>query len=296
MRLCQKARKPLRQTEEVIMLKKIIIMVAPVILLAAILTSYFYTSSQATKQPMKPKKQVMVKQSKLPPAPKKLAPPVSIVTKPPSIPEVKAAEPKPKIVKKKPAHKSSIESTILANTQGLKKDVLEHALTGYHWAISHGYVSNPDILTIVDFSKPSYQKRMWVVNIKSGKELMNLYTTHGRNSGMTSATTFSNRSGSKESSVGVFVTMNPYRGKHGLSVRLKGLEPGINSHAYARAIVVHPAWYATPSYISARHRAGRSWGCFALDPAKSSKYVNLTKDGTVFYAYGKPEEHDPVVA
>lgn len=281
------------------MLKKIIIIiVAPVVLLVAIAASYFYTTSHSTKQSIKLKKHAMAKQAKLPTAPKKLAPPVSTVSEPTPAPKTAApkTEPKPKVVKKKASHNTSLEAKILANTKGLKKDVLDHALTGYHWAISHGYVKNTEILTIVDFSKPSYQKRMWVVNVKSGKELMNLYTTHGKNSGMTNATEFSNRNGSKESSVGVYVTMNPYRGKHGLSVRLKGLEPGINNHAYERAIVVHPAWYATPSYISSRHRAGRSWGCFALDPAKSSKYVNLTKNGTVFYAYGKPEEHDPVVA
>jgi len=258
------------------MLKKIINIIVPVFILIATAAFLYFTASQ--------RKTVTAGVSESLPVPETT----------PLAEKTQAAKhnQKSKKVKTSP----NIEAKILANTHGLDKNVLDHALTGYHWAVSHGYVRNPDILTIVDFSMPSYEKRLWVVDVKSGKQLMNLYTTHGSHSGMTSATSFSNRPGSNQSSVGVFVTMNPYQGKHGLSERLKGLEPGINSNAYARAIVIHPAWYATPSYIASNHRAGRSWGCFALDPSKSTKYVNLTKNGTVLYAYGKPEEHDPIVA
>lgn len=256
------------------MLRKIIIIVASIVLIIVVAASYFYTTSQSTKKSIAQKKQEIAKQPT----------------------KVESKQPSANVAKKKTSYSSDIEAKILENTDGLKKDVLDHALTAYHWAVSKGDVKNPNVLTIVDFSKPSYEKRMWVVDMNTGKELMSMYTTHGSNSGMTYATSFSNRPGSDQSSVGVFVTLNPYQGKHGLSERLKGLEPGINDNAYRRDIVIHPAWYATPSYISSAHRAGRSWGCFALDPAKSSKYVNLTKNGTVLYAYGKPEENDPVAA
>lgn len=188
------------------------------------------------------------------------------------------------------------EGKILAHASGLSPRVLEHALNGYHWALTHGNVNNPTILTIVDFTKPSTDKRLWVIDLKSGKTLMNLHTTHGSGSGDLYATHFSNRPGSNQSSLGVYKTLNTYGGKHGLSVRLQGLEPGVNNNALSRAIVVHSANYATPSFIAAHHQAGRSWGCFAIDPAKSAQFINLTKNGTVLFAYAKPEDRDPIAA
>jgi hypothetical protein len=194
------------------------------------------------------------------------------------------------------AAESIDQSQILRNTPGLSSDALKHAVNGYEWAVSKGRVNNPDILTIVDFTKPSYENRLWVIDLKRSKPIMSLKTTHGKNSGGVMATSFSNRGGSDESSLGVYTTMNAYSGKHGLSERLQGLEPGVNNNAYSRAIVVHPASYAAESYVNAYHQAGRSWGCFAVDPSKSSKLVNLTKNGTVLFAYAKPENHDPIVA
>ncbi|MAZ38789.1 MAG: hypothetical protein CMF49_01620 [Legionellales bacterium] len=188
------------------------------------------------------------------------------------------------------------KQAILADSPDLQPVVLDYALNGYQWALTHGHVKNPDILTIVDFTKPSYEKRMWVIDLKNGKQLMKLRTTHGKNSGGTYATHFSNRPGTDASSLGVYEITNSYYGKHGLSARLAGLEPGINNNARSRAIVIHPASYVTPSYVARNHRAGRSWGCFGVDPAKSRKLVDLTKNGTVLFAYAKPEKHDPVVA
>lgn len=188
------------------------------------------------------------------------------------------------------------ESKILHNTPGLSSAALEHAVNGYHWAVANGHVNNPNILTIVDFTKPSYEDRLWVIDLKRNKPIMSLKTTHGKNSGGVMATSFSNRGGSDQSSLGVYETMNAYSGKHGLSVRLRGLEPGINNNAYSRAIVVHPANYAASSYVRAYGQAGRSWGCFGIDPSQSKKLVNLTKDGTVLFAYAKPENRDPIAA
>jgi len=185
---------------------------------------------------------------------------------------------------------------IMAHNPGIKPDILNHALNGYSWAMKHGHVKNPNVLTIIDFTKPSYKKRMWVVDLRSGKQLMKLRTTHASRSGVTYATKFSNSPGSHKSSLGVYEITNPYHGKHGLSARVLGLEPGINSNASRRAIVIHPASYVTPGYVRRNHRAGRSWGCFGVDPAKSKKFVNLTKHGSILFAYAKPEEHDPVVA
>jgi hypothetical protein len=188
------------------------------------------------------------------------------------------------------------KNKILSSASGLSPKVLDYAVNGYHWALAHGQVNNPNVLTIVDFSKPSSDKRLWVIDLRNNRTLMNTYTTHGSKSGDLYATQFSNRPGSDQSSLGVFKTLNVYGGKHGMSERLQGLEPGINNNALQRAIVVHPANYVTSSFIAAHHQAGRSWGCFAVDPAKSAELINFTKNGTVLFAYAPPESHDPVVA
>lgn len=189
------------------------------------------------------------------------------------------------------------QKKILASAPNLDPDALSHAAKGYDWALKHGNVKNHDVLTIIDFNKPSYEKRMWVIDLNTDKVMMNLYTTHGKNSGMTYAKKFSSRVNSDMTSLGVYETMNAYHGKHkGLSLRLKGLEKGINANAYSRTIVIHPAWYATPQFVKAHHRAGRSWGCFAIDPAKSTKLVNLIDQGSIIVAYADQSDHDPVLA
>lgn len=189
---------------------------------------------------------------------------------------------------------SSSENAILANAPGLSPHVLDHALHAYDWARVHTRINNPNILTIVDFSKPSTEKRLWVIDLRTDKTLMNLYTTHGSHSGGLYATQFSNRPGSEESSLGVYKTAGLYSGKHGLSERLQGLEPGVNSNAMSRAIVIHSAPYASPYFIASHHQAGRSWGCFAVSPSESNKLIHLTENGSVLYAYAKPEDHDVV--
>lgn len=167
----------------------------------------------------------------------------------------------------------------------LNPTAYKYALKAYQIAIHKGDVSNKKVLTIVDFSKPSYDKRLWVINPKTGKVLMNLYTTQGMKSGLVYATHFSNKPGSHESSLGTFITANSYEGKHGYSLRLKGINPGINNNTLSRDIVVHPANYATPAFVHTYHRTGRSWGCFAVSPTQSRQLINLTKGGSVLFAY-----------
>ncbi len=185
---------------------------------------------------------------------------------------------------------------LVNNDQGLSSHVLKLALNAHQWAIARGDVGNKSILTVVDFSKPSNQKRMWVINLKDNKVLMKMYVAQGKNSGLLYATRFSNRPTSKESSLGVYTTANTYHGKHGLSMRLNGLEKGINNNAMRRDIVLHPAWYATPKFVKTHDRAGRSWGCFAINPKLSKKYIELAKGKSVIFAYAKAENHDHNVA
>ena len=180
------------------------------------------------------------------------------------------------------AHGSQIK---IKNTQGLNPKVLHMALSGYQWAVSKGKVKNKRYLTVVDYSKPSSQKRLWVIDLKKGKVKMKLHVSHGVNTGGTYSTRFSNKVNSRQTSLGVFTTANTYYGKHGLSLRLNGLERGINNNARKRAIVVHPAKYVSSTNV------GRSWGCLALNPAYSKRLINLTKGGSVIFAYGKPKNN-----
>lgn len=184
------------------------------------------------------------------------------------------------------------EQRILSNARNLDSQALNYALKGYSWALEHYRVNNPNILTVIDFSLPSDAKRMWVIDLRTSKVLMNLFTTQGKDSGTYYATHFSNEPGAQETSLGVYKTLSTYYGKHGLSERIQGLEQGINNNAYRRAVVIHPAWYASPSFVEENHRAGDSWGCFAISPSDSRRFIELTQNGSIIFAYASPERRD----
>ncbi len=177
----------------------------------------------------------------------------------------------------------------MASADGLRPSVLNAALNAYNWALkNHKLGSNKDTLTIVDFALPSYKKRMWVIDLKTDKVLMKLYTTNGFG-------TFSNKSGTHASCLGLFTTADIYYGRNGKSMRIDGLEKGINNEALSRAIVIHGAWYATSKFVKTYHRTGRSWGCFAVDPSVENQLLIDVKGGSALFAYAKSENHDPIV-
>lgn len=179
--------------------------------------------------------------------------------------------------------------------QGVDPKALRVALKAYQWAKAHGKVKKP-ILTLVNFEKPSSKQRLWVIDVNSGRILYHGLVTHGKKSGGLYANHFSNRVGSKESSLGAMVTGAPYYGKHGLSVRINGLEPGINSHVAQRDIVFHKASYATKRFVSQRGALGRSWGCFAISPKQASYVFNTIKGGSFVFAYADEEQSDPLLS
>ena len=183
---------------------------------------------------------------------------------------------------------------MLSSAPKLNPTALEYAVKGYDWAYQHHEIGpNNQTLTVIDFNSPAYEKRLWVFDIKSGRLLMNAYTTQGKGSGLVKATRFSNQARTDETSLGIYKTLNTYSGEHGLSMRLQGLENGINNNAYRRDIVVHPAWYSTPAFVKKYHRTGRSWGCFGINPAVSTQFIKLTRGGSIIYAYASPEKNDP---
>lgn len=157
----------------------------------------------------------------------------------------------------------------------------EQAVIGYNKV--QGRKKN--ILTLIDFTKPSTEERLYVLDMKNQKLLFSSYVSHGRNSGGNYATSFSNKSGSYKSSLGFYLTENTYQGKNGYSLVLNGLEKNINDKAKERAIVVHGAPYANPSVINSSGRLGRSLGCPALPLAVSEKIINTIKGGSLLYIY-----------
>lgn len=143
---------------------------------------------------------------------------------------------------------------------------------------------NP-ILTIVDFTKASNEKRFFVIDLKNKKLLFNTYVAHGKNSGGNYAKYFSNELNSFKSSPGFYKTETTYRGGNGYSLKLDGLEKGINDHAKERAIVIHGANYANPNFIASNGRLGRSLGCPALPSSVSKPIIDTIKDGSVIYIH-----------
>jgi hypothetical protein len=91
--------------------------------------------------------------------------------------------------------------------------------------------------------------------------------------------------GSHQSSIGLFRTADTYVGQNGYSLRLDGLEPGINSQARARAIVMHGARYVDPAIANATGRVGRSWGCPALRAAIARQVIDTVRGGGVIFSY-----------
>ena len=176
----------------------------------------------------------------------------------------------------------------------LRHDMVRLGMNAYCYAIKHSQnnLQNQEYLTLVDFSKPSFLKRMFVIDLDSMKIKMALNVAHGKNSGLTTTTSFSNRPQSKESSLGVFTTSQIYVGKHGRSLRLNGLEQGINDNAMRRDVVMHCAPYVSDEFIKTHHRAGRSWGCFAVSPAVCGHLVDLLRNGSILFAFALPERED----
>lgn len=194
--------------------------------------------------------------------------------------------------KKTFTNESDAMQSILASTTGLKPNVLKLALNGYQWAENQGKVKNNKYLTVIDFTMRSNLKRMWIINMNTDKVVMNTLVANGKGSGLNNGTRFSNRPGSLESSLGIYVTGVHYYGNDGLSLHVHGLQAGINTNAYSRTIEFHGAWYVSPTFAKEHGRVGRSWGCFALDKAILPKVVKTIENGTVVFAYAKNHSED----
>lgn len=167
---------------------------------------------------------------------------------------------------------------------GLAPEVLEAAERSHRCAAAWGQAEG-SVVTVIDFSLPSTEPRLWVLDLDSEAVLHHELVAHGRNTGEDLATAFSNVEGSRRSSLGVFRTAEVYHGKHGRSLRLDGLEPGFNDRARERAIVMHGADYVSEDFARRHGRLGRSWGCPALAQDVAQQVIDKIAGGTLLFAY-----------
>jgi hypothetical protein len=164
-------------------------------------------------------------------------------------------------------------------------DVFQSGLVGYQRLQLEDRFLRQGILTIIDFRRSSNEKRMWVIDLTNREIVHHSLVAHGRNSGELYATRFSNTPGSLQSSLGFFATGSIYIGKHGTSLKLHGLEKGINDNALPRAIVIHGADYASERYLRQAGRLGRSFGCPAIPTEDSERVIQLLANGTCVFIF-----------
>lgn len=176
------------------------------------------------------------------------------------------------------------EDKILGEADGLSLTALQLGVQAYEHAVQDG-LDRKGIITIVDFSKPSTVKRLWVIDLKRSKVIYNTWVAHGENSGRNYATRFSNVTDSRESSLGLYVTGSTYVGNLGYSMRLYGITPGYNTNAYNRDIVMHGAWYVGEQVIREYGHLGFTWGCFGINPDVLHPIIDKIQNGTLLLAY-----------
>lgn len=182
--------------------------------------------------------------------------------------------------------KSDVYTVLHLSELGLSNEVFQLALTGHNKLAAAGQLKNPSILTIVDFSQSSKNKRMYVVDLQKENLLFNTYVAHGRNTGEEYAKSFSNESGTHKSSLGFYITENPAMGATvGLSLIIKGVEKGFNDKALERAIIIHGADYATEDFIRKNGRLGRSYGCPSVPPDLIKPVSETIKGGSCLFIY-----------
>ncbi|MFU8797438.1 MAG: murein L,D-transpeptidase catalytic domain family protein [Gammaproteobacteria bacterium] len=174
---------------------------------------------------------------------------------------------------------------VARQANGLDPKVARLALTAYHKAQARG-VAQPTKLAIIDYSKPSTERRFWAFDMRTHKLLYSELVAHGKNSGEKFATKFSDQNNSLQTSIGLYKTAsNHYMGRHGYSLRLVGLDNGFNGNAMRRAIVMHGAPYVSETFAKQQGRLGLSWGCPALGMEVHREVINELKGGNLIFAY-----------
>ena len=167
----------------------------------------------------------------------------------------------------------------------LEENVFDLALGAASCAVKSGVVDQPRTLTVIDYSRPSTDKRLWVFDLTTRELIYEELVAHGQGTGDNMARAFSNAPDSHQTSLGLFVTDTTYVGKNGYSLRLDGLDKGVNDRARDRAIVMHGAPYVSDAFVKANGRLGRSWGCPAVSDAVARGLIDRVKGGGLVFAY-----------
>lgn len=188
--------------------------------------------------------------------------------------------------------KASILYTVAGlENAGLSQEAFEMAWKGYERLLEKGMISRSNYLSICDFSQSSKQKRLYIVDVEHEELIINTYVAHGKNSGAEYATKFSNTPESLQSSLGFYITDKTYQGKHGLSLRMRGVDRGYNDKAMERTIVIHGAEYVDPARVQSGMYMGRSWGCPAVAQEESAEIITTIKNGTCFFIYHPSKQY-----
>lgn len=184
---------------------------------------------------------------------------------------------------------SKIKAMLNSPSVGMSPSVITKVMATLTCA-KNRHTRHNHILTVIDYALPSNQKRLWVFDLRKNQMLYHTYVSHGITSGALLTNQFSNRNNSKASSLGIYSTNEAYYGRHGLSLRLQGLEPGFNDNAQRRAIVMHSAWYVNEHFIQKYGRPGRSWGCPAIPKALKKPIINTIKNNALLIVYYPGED------
>ncbi|WP_207513155.1 murein L,D-transpeptidase catalytic domain family protein [Longitalea luteola] len=181
-------------------------------------------------------------------------------------------------------NKLNVYDSLHLQEAGLSKKVFTMALKGMAKLVKTRHIKD-NLLAIVDFSQPSVNKRLYVIDLNSYQLLFNTWVAHGMKTGKEKAVSFSNKPSSNKSSLGFYVTGYAYQGSNGYSLKLKGMEKGINDYAMRRGIVIHGADYVNEDLINSQGYIGRSWGCPAVAPELSQQLIDLLKEGSCLFIY-----------
>ncbi len=179
----------------------------------------------------------------------------------------------------------TLEARLLEQAPDLKPEILQLALRAAGNARDRGVEIHSERLTVIDYTLPSSEPRLWVFDLARPRLLFRDLVAHGSGTGELLSKFFSNRPGSRQTSLGLFLTGDTYTGRNGYSLRLRGLEPGVNDRALERAIVLHGADYVSQEFARARGRLGRSWGCPAVSKELARPIIDMIKGGSLVFAY-----------
>lgn len=195
------------------------------------------------------------------------------------------------VIKEKELSASLLYDSLKLGTLGLGRQVFDYAMKGFNYMKDRGTLQNDQVISIVDFSKPSSKKRLFILDLKNYKVLFHTYVAHGMQSGKEFARQFSNVPESNKSSLGFYETLETYIGGHGYSLRLQGLERGINDNANKRDIVIHGARYVDERLINSQGYIGRSWGCPAIPQRLHKPIINKIRNGTCLFIYSPDKNY-----